>query len=68
MTRSTQSIACSILTATAIALFWLKAPVVPAVAGALTAGLMLFRGNRRLMATHAESTWAERIASRLSWG
>lgn len=68
MTRSTQSIAGSILTATAIALFWFKAPVVPAAAGALTAGLTLFWGNRRLMATRTESTRAERRASRFLRG
>lgn len=64
MTRSTQSIAGSILTATAIALFWFKAPVVPAAAGALAAGLTLFWGNRRPTATCLESTGVEGRASR----
>jgi hypothetical protein len=66
MTRSTQLIPGSVLTATAIALFWFKAPIVPAVAGALTAGLTLLWGNRRPTATCAESTWAERRPSRSS--
>lgn len=47
MTRATQLTTGSVLTAVAMALLWFKAPVIPAVMGALAGGLVLFWSNRR---------------------
>jgi hypothetical protein len=47
MTRPTQLIVSSALTAVAVVLFWFKAPLIPSLVGALTASLLLLRTNRR---------------------
>jgi hypothetical protein len=46
MMRSTQMVTASVLTALAIALFWLGAPIVPAVVGVCAGGVVLWWSNR----------------------
>jgi Kef-type K+ transport system membrane component KefB len=47
MFRSTQLLGASVLVSTLVALAWLQAPPIPAVIGALTAGLLIYERQRR---------------------
>jgi hypothetical protein len=47
MTRSTQVISGSVVVAIGMALVWFRAPVVPALLGAVAAGLVLYWRGRR---------------------
>ena len=48
MVRPIQFIGASVAVSTVTALVWLRAPVVPAVIGALGAGLLLYLRQRRV--------------------
>jgi len=50
MTRSTQVISGIVIVAIGTALIWFRAPVVPALLGALAAGLVLHWRDRRTAA------------------
>lgn len=47
MMNPTRWIAVSVLVGTAAALFWMRAPMIPAMAGGAGAGMLLFLRARR---------------------
>ncbi len=62
MTHSMQSTIASVFLATAVGLFWFRAPMAPTVTGAVLAGLALIWRNRRVLSRQAAQVVSDRAA------